>query len=236
MKVRCTRADLERWIDWVDSVMQDVPHRQTTQVGDGPERRFTPREHFQPVLDRLDRLDRLRAAPDATISFDPGSFEDYWRQSYLASYPRERRSDSAYVRRRQEQKGAQDIVLPAMGIPILCPATAHFEVESCSPFDDDCCVKVARPPREYRRRTVLGQKTHYRDPGEPIFCHGAHSEVNQFIQGQRGTPAREPRALLPDSHQVALRRFVTDVLGWPTERATSYADQDPCLWRPAGEL
>ena len=212
--------------------MQHVPHRQTIQVGDGPERRLTLREMFQHILDTLDRK---RPGPDTVVQFDKAPYEAYWRQTYLSAFPRERRSGSAYVKRRLEQKGAQDIVLPAMEVPILCPATAHFEVESGF-LVDDCCVRVARPPREYRPRKILGQKTRYRDRGERIFCHGTASEVHQFIQGQRGTPAHDPKALLPDSQQVALRRFATDVLGWPPETATSYAYRDPCLWRSAGEL
>ena len=71
MKFRGTKADLERWIDWVDDNLCHVPHGQTVRYGDGPERRLTVREMFTHVLERLGRL-----GPDAVVTGDLAPFEE----------------------------------------------------------------------------------------------------------------------------------------------------------------
>ena len=192
MKFRGTKADLERWIDWVDDNLRHVPHGQTVRSGDGPERRLTVREMFTHVLDHLDRL-----GPDAVVRGDLLPFEEYWRQTMLSCFPPDKRYDSEYVKRRLQKKGAHLIVLPAVSVPVLCASGMHFKVETAVGVDDHCAVKVSIPPSIYRRKKVLGQMTRYREDGRIIFCYGSPAVVHSFIQGQRGGDAPDVPDILP---------------------------------------
>ena len=89
MKFQGTKAELERWIDFVDIHLRDVPHGQTIRTGDGPERRLTMRETFAHILEYLDRID-----PDRIVSVDLAPFEEYWRQTVLSCFPPDKRHDS----------------------------------------------------------------------------------------------------------------------------------------------
>ena len=213
MKFQRTKAELERWIDFVDVHLRDVPHGQTVRTGDGPERRLTMRETFAPILEYFDRID-----PDSIVSVDLAPFEEYWRQTVLSCFPPDKRYDSEDVKRRLRKKGGYLIVLPSVSIPVLCASMMHFDVESASGVDEYCAVKASMPPTVYRRKKVLGQKTRYRENGRIIFCYGDSDSVNHFIQGQRGGNA-------PDVHDV-LRRYAIDILGWPPATAEHYASQD----------
>ena len=216
MKFRGTKADLERWIDWVDDNLRHVPHGQTVRSGDGPERRLTVREMFTHVLDHLDRL-----GPDAVVRGNLLPFEEYWRQTMLSCFPPDKRYDSEYVKRRLQKKGAHLIVLPAVSVPVLCASGMHFKVETAVGVDDHCAVKVSIPPSIYRRKKVLGQMTRYREDGRIIFCYGSPAVVHSFIQGQRGGDA-------PDVPDI-LRRYAVDVLGRPPETVEHYVSQDYCV-------
>ena len=164
-KFRGTKADLERWIDWVDDKLRHVPHDQTVRYGNGPERRLTMREMFP-----LERLDRL--GPDAVVTVDRAPFERYWRQTMLSCFPPEKRSDSDHVKRRLQKKGAHLIALPAVSVPVLCASGMHFKAEAVVGVDEYCVVKVSTLPVMYRRKKVLGKRTRYRQDGQIIFCYG----------------------------------------------------------------
>ena len=213
MKFQGTKAELERRIDFVDIHLRDVPHGQTIRTGDGPERRLTMRETFAHILEYLDRID-----PDRIVSVDLAPFEEYWRQTVLSCFPPDKRHDSEDVKRRLRNKGDYLIVLPSVSIPVLCASMMHFDVESASGVDEYCDVKASMPPKVYRRKRVLGQKTRYRENGRIIFCYGDSDSVDHFIQGQRGGNA-------PDVHDV-FRRYAIDILGWPPATAERYASQD----------
>ena len=212
-KFRGTKADLERWIDWVDDNLRHVPHGQTVRYGDGPERRLTVREMFTHILEPLDRL-----GPDAVVTVDLAPFKMYWRQTMLSCFPPEKRYDSDHVKRRLQKKGAHLIALPAVSVPVLCASGMHFKVEAAGGVDEYCVVEVSTLPSMYRRKKVLGQRTRYRQDGQIIFCYGDSTGVCRFIHGQRGG---DPL----DLHDT-LRCYCVDVLGWPAEKAERYVSQD----------
>ena len=199
-KFRGTKADLERWIDWVDDNLRHVPHGQTVRYGDGPERRLTMREMF--TLERLDRL-----GPDAVVTVDLAPFEMYWRQTMLSCFPPEKRYDSDHVKRRLQKKGAHLIALPAVSVPVLCASGMHFKVKAAGGVDEYCVVEVSTLPVMYRRKEGARSEDPL-SPGRPdhLLLRGFHRRVpfHSWPAWRRSAgPARHPPLLLCRCPQLA---------------------------------
>ena len=213
MKFQGTKADFERWIDWIDDNLRGVLHGETVRSANGLEQRFTAREMFAHILQHWDRI-----GPDTIAKINLAPFEERWRQTALSCFPPDKRYDSEYLKRRLREKGAHPIVLPCVSIPFLCASGMHFDVENAIGVDGYCVVKMSTPPQMYRGKKILGRKAHYREDGQIVFCYGDRDSVHHFIQGQRGGDAPDVRGIL--------RRYAVEVLGWLPETAEHYAFQD----------